>query len=96
MPGYTDQLVALMTPNTGVLVLAGCQSLGGEVKNNEVKQDILKGWQDYATSRKVTIIGSVGYCYPTKLNTYRGIWVTLVPGGTAPTLTYDPPPPPQP
>jgi hypothetical protein len=93
--GVIDKFAELMTPNTGVLVLTGCRALGGEKSkapngDTVVDQNVIDAWQAYATAHRITIIGSVQYTKPTGFGLFSGVWVTLVPGGTAPRLTCDP------
>ncbi len=47
----------------------------------------VQAWQDYATANDITIIGSASVVNFQKNNGCTGVWVTLVPGGTAPTIT---------
>ena len=81
-PTAADQLVAFIKPG-GTLIATGCNVLGDGSANG---QQSLNDWQAYATARNITIIGSVSYTAAKRTDTFRGIWVTLVPGGTAPQL----------
>lgn len=88
-PTAADQLVAFLKPG-GTLILTGCHVLGDAGKdggNLQAAQQVINDWQAYATARGITIIGSVSYTAAKRTDTFRGIWVTLVPGGNAPQLT---------
>ncbi len=61
----------------GTLVLTGCSVFGG--------QAAVDNWQAYATGQGITIMGSASTTTPNP-NNYTGVWITLVPGGKAPTL----------
>jgi len=70
----------------GTLVLTGCAVFGIDPDPKSPGPNAnISSWQAYATQFDITIIGSVattgagnGY--------YNGVWVTLTPGGTPPTL----------
>jgi hypothetical protein len=81
-PSLLDKIVGCMKSG-GTLVLAGCSTFGLD-KNGQ--QTAINAWQAYATARNITIIGSVssvGYGG----GEVTGVWVTLTPGGTPPTIT---------
>jgi len=77
-----DQLVAFVNSG-GSLLLTGCETLGNATDNG---QAVVNKWQAYATARNITITGSVSYVYAVGPDKLRAVWVTLVPGGTAPKL----------
>ena len=60
----------------GTLVLTGCQVFS---KGN------IADWQQYATTHKITIMGSASTTGWSS-GSVSGVWITLVPGGTAPTI----------
>jgi len=61
----------------GTLIVTGCQVFA--------TQDNVNAWQQYATDHNITIMGSASYVsYPG--NSVYGVWITLVPNGTAPQL----------
>jgi len=87
-PTAADQLVAFIKPG-GTLIVTGCNVLAEGTVNADgtmAGQQTLNDWQAYATARGITIMGSVSYTAAKRPDVFRGIWVTLVPGGTAPQL----------
>lgn len=74
--GLLDQ-VASRVRKGGTLVLTGCSVFGG--------QPAVDSWQAYVTGQGIKIMGSVSDTYPLP-NNYTGNWITLVPGGKAPTI----------
>ncbi len=73
--------VAGFVRSGGTLVLTGCEVFGLDQFGNPTIGD----WQQYATAHNITIMGSAG---PTNFSSgsVTGVWITLVPGGTAPTV----------
>lgn len=80
-----DGLVVFMKPG-GTLVLAGCDVFAPNPADPTNPQGVINQWQAYATAKNITIIGSVSPVWYSPGNT-TGVWVTLTPGGTAPTIT---------
>ncbi len=62
----------------GTLVVTGCTIFS--------TQQSINAWQAYATTKNITIMGTASDTSISP-NNYTGVWVTLVPGGTAPQLS---------
>lgn len=61
----------------GTLVVTGCSVFGSQASVN--------AWQQYATANNITIMGSASLVGVGEDGAY-GVWITLVPGGTAPQI----------
>ncbi len=73
--GLLDKIASFVKPG-GTLVVTGCSVFGG--------QTAINAWQQYATDHNITIMGSASATQ--NGDDIQGVWVTLTPGGTAPTL----------
>ncbi len=83
-PNTLDPIVGAIK-NGGTLVLAGCSVFGPDPYNNN--QSNIGLWQTYADNHHITIIGSAASVgFPNDGSPVTGVWITLVPGGTAPTI----------
>lgn len=74
--GLLDQIAGFVRKK-GKLVITGC---------NVFDANTVQAWQRYATAVDITIIGSASPVHYSSKNGCTGVWVTLTPGGTAPTI----------